>query len=161
MIRAEDEAYTALHYLPSSIYGLNGETGVYDVDCGRGLYSSIEYAPDSTIAEFKGEIISTAEYGRRVGIGQGGWAFKLSDLEVFDCYRFRSTCMASYANDSTACRNIGTNRPKSANCRTWIDYRRKRIFLKAGKFAKGIVRIKAHTELLHDYGNSYSHNFLA
>ena len=78
-----------LHYLliqfrrNSALYGgasqqlLCDSFGNYTKAIGDGLFSRKSYKVGDFIAEFRGEIISEAEYCRRVRNGKGGYAIRI------------------------------------------------------------------------------------
>lgn len=128
---------------------------------GLGLFSSIRYNKKEKIAQYKGEIITRAEYGEREAAGKGGYALHVSQTTVLDCYNHKAECFASAANTALGChtkqRPAGVPLAENGlysvrnNCKFLVSNHTPvpTVWLVAKK------NIAPHTELLTPYSNAY------
>ena len=128
---------------------------------GDGLFSTVDYNMDDTIATYKGTWRSIEEVNAlcQANPSRGAYCLKPRDSSplILDCYDECQAghCLASKANSTRQCMNPRTGRPAVANCRLSVRSigEHKAIFsLKANH-----RHIEAGVELTVPYGTHYSH----
>jgi hypothetical protein len=109
MDRVDTTSLRALYHIPSQlrVKDRNGQT--YTSTVGDGLFTSIGYHKNDIIAYYNGSIITHEEYATRNSEGRGGYAIRMNNRQVLDCYDQyeQGKCLASYANSVTNARYSG------------------------------------------------------
>ena len=121
---------------------------------GDGLFSSISIKKGDLIADFVGEFITAAEGKKRSINGYKGYMIAYTNDIVYDCYKYclhLHVCKASKANSPHKCFNINTQQMAVANAKLSINYKTKKLSLKA------IKDISPTEEILWDYGSKYDY----
>ena len=125
---------------------------------GDGVIAFEDMEANSFVGEFKGDVVTVAEYQRRDDAGKGGFGIRVKDGYVLDCYDYHKDkrCMMSYVN--TARNTWRWVPPKSGlglvmvrnrnNCVARQDGNRIRLWV-------GNRRIKSGDELFWPYGCGY------
>ena len=92
---------------------------------GEGLFSHLQYTRGDTIAVFKGQVMSVADYDAQCNANphMAGYGVALNNGMRMQCYhvRFNGTCKASVANCAKECVNISTGRNAINNCRLVVN----------------------------------------
>ena len=126
--------------------------GYYSESIGLGLFIRKRLLKNQAVTKFVGEIITEVEYKKRYDRGRHGYAIRVRDGCILDCFKFakKLLCFASYANSPY---NVMTQTGKvlTANCI---------ICVHPQKIEQVTLRVKANvvepgTELLWNYGNSF------
>jgi len=151
MQRVDDSVYSNLYVKPSNYRALSTD-GSYNKNIGNGLYSTMKFNKDDKIGSFVGDKISVEEYHQRSLAGHGGYAIKLNNDYIFDCYNFKESCKCSMANTANGLQEYGivntNNKKANNNCKISI--------VDNVPILKSSTKIKANEELLWPYGNSYN-----
>ena len=117
-------------------------------DMGDGLFSIKPFIKGNVIGQFKGEVVTLDAYNTRKENGYGGYAVKLNNSEVLDCYSAYkdNRCYMSFANDARNCMNKTTRQRASNNCV---------LVNRSGSHVCNLIcnvsKVAAHTELAWDY----------
>lgn len=162
--RAIAEYKRALYHQPSDLRRRDRTTKQWTVVIGEGLFSTLSYRRDETIAEFHGtwrSLMEWEELATREPWRRGYTIHASTNGDVLDCYdQYKcGECVASYANSPIACWDVVRNVKPVANCRITVNGRR--VLLKCGvdkvgsKSPKGFV-VPQNTELLWNYEKSFT-----
>lgn len=116
---------------------------------GKGLFTSITIRKGEIISDFVGEFITEVEGDSRTDAGVGGYQVKYERGCLLDCYKYLHVCKCSYANSPVNCFDTHTGTNAISNATISIDYKRKKISLKATH------DIGPDTEILFNYGPDY------
>ena len=124
---------------------------------GNGVVAFEDMDANSFVGEFKGDVVTVAEYERREGEGRGGFGIAVKDGYVLDCYDYHNDvrCMMSYVNTARntwrwVLQNNGWAKmvKNRNNCVARLDGNRVRLWV-------GSRRIKCGDELFWAYGGAY------
>jgi hypothetical protein len=129
--RLENETWHALLGLPSSIRGLSEgkqpgslNPDDYGVDCGLGLYCTMDIRVNDVIAQFHGKFFEGVdEMKRRVENGLGKYILFVRQGYYMDCREAKAngTCKASYSNSPRLAMHIASGEFVCANCKLTIS----------------------------------------
>jgi len=144
----------AMYIAPSTYFGFNSVTGLYDYDLGEGVFSTRTILADVKILTLSGEMINNETMEERHRLGKGGYFVKLNSHEILDCYdsRKKLNCKGSCVN--SAHENFPvvhkvTGQPGMINCKLSKYFDRNK---ETWAFSYKTTRtIPPNTEFLADY----------
>lgn len=117
---------------------------------GNGLFCIKDIAVGTRFPSFKGIIISLKDYCNKATNEKGYGIQIVKNESICDCYPNRTTCLASYANDSRKLMHNVSKAVPDANTKC-VRCNRKNSTINVEFILEAIKEIKANEEILWNY----------